>query len=101
MNKYVEEKRYRGKVQAIILDWSGTTADAYVVAPAIVFFEVVKRQNVEISMAEARGPMGLRKDLHIEAILDIPSVQKKWEKNITLGLELKFVHLHLLAQNQQ
>ena len=31
MNKYVEEKRYRGKVQALILDWSGTTADAYVV----------------------------------------------------------------------
>ncbi|SVC71222.1 uncharacterized protein METZ01_LOCUS324076, partial [marine metagenome] len=28
MNKYVEENRYRGKVQAIILDWSGTTADA-------------------------------------------------------------------------
>ena len=42
MNKYVEEKRYRGKVQALILDWSGTTADAYVVAPAVVFVEVFK-----------------------------------------------------------
>ena len=37
MNKYVEEKKYRGKVQALILDWSGTTADAYVVAPASCF----------------------------------------------------------------
>ena len=71
MNKYVEEKRYRGKVQAIILDWSGTTADAYVVAPAVVFVEVFKRQNVEISMAEARGPMGLRKDLHIKALTEV------------------------------
>ena len=46
MTKYVEEKRYRGKVQAVILDWSGTTADAYVVAPATVFVEVFKLQNV-------------------------------------------------------
>ncbi|GIS64880.1 MAG: hypothetical protein CM1200mP3_11280 [Chloroflexota bacterium] len=55
MESLINEKRYRGKVQAVILDWSGTTADAYVVAPAVVFFEVFKRQNVEISMAEARG----------------------------------------------
>ena len=81
MNKYVEEKRYRGKVQAIILDWSGTTADAYVVAPAIVFFEVFKRQNVEISMAEARGPMGLRKDLHIKALTEVNEIKERW-KNI-------------------
>ena len=61
MNKYVDEKRYRGKVQALILDWSGTTADAYVVAPAVVFVDVFKRQNVEISMLEASWPYGLAK----------------------------------------
>ena len=81
MNKYVEEKRYRGKVQAIILDWSGTTADAYVVAPAVVFVEVFKRQNVEISMAEARGPMGLRKDLHIKALTEVDEIKERW-KNV-------------------
>jgi phosphonoacetaldehyde hydrolase len=81
MNKYVEEKRYRGKVQALILDWSGTTADAYVVAPAVVFVEVFKRQNVEISMAEARGPMGLRKDLHIKALTEVDEIKKRW-KNV-------------------
>jgi phosphonoacetaldehyde hydrolase len=81
MNKYVEEKRYRGKVQALILDWSGTTADAYVVAPAVVFVEVFKRQNVEISMAEARGPMGLRKDLHIKALTEVNEIKERW-KNV-------------------
>ena len=79
MNKYVEEKKYRGKVQAIILDWSGTTADAYVVAPAVVFVEVFKRQNVEISMAEARGPMGLRKDLHIKALTEVDTIKERWK----------------------
>ena len=81
MNKYVEEKRYRGKVQAVILDWSGTTADAYVVAPAVVFVEVFKRQNVEISMAEARVPMGLRKDLHIKALTEVDEIKERW-KNV-------------------
>ena len=81
MNKYVEEKKYRGKVQAVILDWSGTTADAYVVAPAVVFVDVFKRQNVEISMAEARGPMGLRKDLHIKALTEVNEIKERW-KNI-------------------
>lgn len=70
---------YHGKVQALILDWSGTTADKYVVAPAVVFVEVFKKQNVEISMAEARGPMGLRKDLHIKALTETPEIAERWK----------------------
>ena len=80
MNKHLEEKRYKGKVQAVILDWSGTTADAYVVAPAVVFVEVFKRQKVEISMVEARGPMGLRKDLHIKALTEVDEIKERWKK---------------------
>tara|TARA_B100000686_G_scaffold164923_1_gene172577 strand:- start:695 stop:1594 length:900 start_codon:yes stop_codon:yes gene_type:complete len=80
MESLINEKRYRGKVQAVILDWSGTTADAYVVAPAVVFVEVFKRQNVEISMAEARGPMGLRKDLHIKALTEVDEIKERWKR---------------------
>ena len=80
MNKHLEEKRYKGKVQALILDWSGTTADAYVVAPAVVFVEVFKRQKVAISMVEARGPMGLRKDLHIKALTEVDEIKERWKK---------------------
>ena len=71
---------YRGKVKGMILDWSGTTADAYVLAPAVVFFEVFKKHGVDISMEEARGPMGLRKDLHIKALTEVPEIRERWKK---------------------
>ena len=77
---YVYSRTYRGKVKALVLDWSGTTADAYVLAPAIVFVEVFKKQGVEISMEEARGPMGLRKDLHIKALTETPEIRDRWKK---------------------
>ena len=51
-------REYRGRIKAAVLDWSGTTADAYVIAPAVVFVEVFKNQGVEISMLEARGSHG-------------------------------------------
>ncbi len=76
---FVFNRSYRGKVQAVILDWSGTVADAYVIAPAIVFVEAFKNQGVEISMLEARGPMGLRKDLHIKALTEDPVIRERWK----------------------
>lgn len=79
MSDFVYSRSYRGKVKALVLDWSGTTADAYVVAPAVVFVEVFKNQGVEISMAEARGPMGLRKDLHIKALTEDPVIAERWK----------------------
>lgn len=75
---YVYSRTYRGKVKALILDWSGTTADAYVIAPAVVFVEVFRKQGVEITMSEARGPMGLRKDLHIKALTEDPEIRARW-----------------------
>ena len=65
-------------VSYLMLDCSGTTMDRYVDAPAIVFVEVFKQYGVEITMPEARGPMGLRKDLHIKAITQVPSVRKRF-----------------------
>ncbi len=76
---FVYTRGYRGRVKGLVLDWSGTTADAYVIAPAVVFVEVFKKQNVGISMAEARGPMGLRKDLHIKALTEVPEIRDRWK----------------------
>ncbi|MBL1275161.1 MAG: phosphonoacetaldehyde hydrolase [Ectothiorhodospiraceae bacterium] len=73
-------QHYLGKVNGLVLDWSGTTADAYVLAPAVVFVEVFKRQGIEISMSEARGPMGLRKDLHIKALTEEPTIRERWSR---------------------
>ncbi|MCH8090825.1 MAG: phosphonoacetaldehyde hydrolase [Proteobacteria bacterium] len=77
---FVYERSYRGKVKALVLDWSGTVADAYVLAPAVVFAEVFKKHGVEISMFEARGPMGLRKDLHIKALTETPEIRHRWKE---------------------
>jgi phosphonoacetaldehyde hydrolase len=78
-SEYVYTRDYRGKVKGLILDWSGTTADAYVLAPAVVFVEVFKKHGVEIAMTEARGPMGLRKDLHIKALTEEPEIRDRWK----------------------
>jgi phosphonoacetaldehyde hydrolase len=65
-------------IRYVILDCSGTVMDRYVDAPAIVFVEVFKRFGVPITMAEARVPMGLRKDLHIKALTEMPAVRERW-----------------------
>ncbi|MCH8038225.1 MAG: phosphonoacetaldehyde hydrolase [Proteobacteria bacterium] len=78
-SEYVYTRGYRGQVKGLILDWSGTTADAYVLAPAVVFVEVFKKHGVEIAMSEARGPMGLRKDLHIKELTEVPEIRARWK----------------------
>ena len=77
---YVYTKTYRGQVKAVILDWSSTTVDIYCIAPAIVFVAVFEKHGVPITMEEARQPMGLRKDLHIKALTEIPEIRERWKK---------------------
>ena len=80
-SEYVFSRGYRGKVKGVVLDWSGTTVDAYVIAPALVFVEVFRNQGVEVTMEEARGPMGLRKDLHIKALTEVPEIRERWKED--------------------
>lgn len=66
-------------LQAIIFDWAGTTIDYGCFAPVAVFVEVFRRQGVEISIAEARAPMGLQKRDHIRAITQMSAVTDRWQ----------------------
>ena len=75
---FVFKRTYRGQLKCAILDWAGTTMDYGVYAPAVVFLEVFKRQGVEITMEEARAPMGAHKKVHIGLIAEIPSVRRRW-----------------------
>ena len=77
---FTYQRRYRGPVQLVILDWAGTTMDYGCYAPAVVFVEVYKRNGVEISMEEARQPMGAHKLGHIRKISRIPSVARRWQE---------------------
>ena len=70
-------RSYRGKIQAVLLDWAGTTMDHGCMAPAVVFVEVFKRQGVPIAMEEARAPMGAHKRVHIQKITRLDSVRER------------------------
>jgi phosphonoacetaldehyde hydrolase len=74
------QRSYRGKIQAVLLDWAGTTMDYGCMAPAVVFVEVFKRAGVPISVEEARVPMGAHKRVHIQKITQLDSVRKRWQE---------------------
>ena len=65
---------------AIVLDWAGTMIDHGSRAPASVFQEIFRRRGVEITVAQARGPMGMAKREHIAAVGRMPEVAAKWEQ---------------------
>jgi len=67
-------------VKGVILDWAGTVLDCGVYSPAVVFIDVFKKYGVEISMEEAREPMGQHKKVHIQRITEIDSVRAKWRR---------------------
>ncbi|MBI4012069.1 MAG: phosphonoacetaldehyde hydrolase [Candidatus Rokubacteria bacterium] len=69
---------YRGPIEAVLLDWAGTTMDFGCMAPAVVFVEVFKRKQVPITMEEARTPMGAHKRVHIQRITELDAVRRRW-----------------------
>lgn len=78
-NKLTYNKSING-IKTVILDNSGTFVDPYVIAPAITFQKIFNNYKIPITMEEARGPMGLRKELHIAEILKIPRIQDEFFK---------------------
>ncbi len=66
------------ELQAVVLDWAGTTIDHGSRAPAIVFQEIFRQQGIEITVDQAREPMGMAKREHIAAIAALPAVSEAW-----------------------
>jgi phosphonoacetaldehyde hydrolase len=71
---------YHGRLQAVILDWAGTTVDFGCQAPVVVLLEIFAARGVPISIAEARQSMGLLKKDQIRAICSTPEVQERWRR---------------------
>lgn len=67
-------------VEAVIFDWAGTVVDYGSRAPAGAFVEVFRRHGVEISIPEARGPMGSEKRTHVAELLANPAIAARFEK---------------------
>jgi len=78
--EYTYRREYKGLVKLVILDWAGTTMDYGCYAPAVVFIEVYKRRGIQISMEQARKPMGLGKKDHIRAIARMEDVAALWRE---------------------
>jgi phosphonoacetaldehyde hydrolase len=66
--------------QAVLLDWAGTTVDYGSRAPTQVFVEIFRRRGVDITVAEARGPMGRAKHEHIAMVAALPRVTELWRQ---------------------
>ncbi len=66
------------RIRAVVLDWAGTSVDPGSRAPVAAFIEAFRRRGVEVSEAEARGPMGMAKRDHIVAMLAEPAVARRW-----------------------
>ena len=66
------------KIQAAILDWAGTVVDHGSRAPMGAFVRAFAQFGVAISIADARGPMGMAKWDHIRAVGQTPSVAVAW-----------------------
>jgi phosphonoacetaldehyde hydrolase len=73
-------RAYRGPVEAVLLDWAGTTMDFGCMAPAVVFALVFERHGVPITMDEARAPMGAHKRVHIQKITQLDAVRSRWQE---------------------
>lgn len=66
-------------IRGVILDWAGTTVDYGSLAPTWVFLEIFRQRGIEITVAEARGPMGRAKPDHIAAVVHLPRVSALWQ----------------------
>jgi len=68
------------KVEGIIFDWAGTTIDFGCFASVNVFLKVFKDKGIEVTMDEAREPMGMFKRDHIKAMLRMNRINNLWRQ---------------------
>lgn len=68
------------KIEGIILDWAGTAIDFGCFAPVNVFIDIFKNAGIDVTMEEARAPMGMLKIDHIRAMLSMPRISALWEE---------------------
>jgi phosphonoacetaldehyde hydrolase len=65
-------------IQALILDWAGTVVDHGSRAPMGAFVRAFAAFGVAITIADARGPMGMAKRDHIRMVGQVPHVAAGW-----------------------
>lgn len=73
-----DKQIFVGEIRGILFDWAGTIVDFGCMAPAQVFAEIFRSVGIDVTEAEARGPMGQAKIDHIRSMLSYPRIQELW-----------------------
>lgn len=67
-------------IKGVVFDWAGTIVDFGSLAPMGAFVSLFAQHGVEITMAQARIPMGLPKLEHIRQLGQLPEVALAWQQ---------------------
>lgn len=67
-------------VEAVILDWAGTTVDCGSLAPVRAIMKLFGIHGIALSEADARRDMGLYKRDHIRQVLSLAEVHRTWRE---------------------
>lgn len=68
------------KIEGIIFDWAGTAVDFGCFAPVQVFVKIFEDEGIDVTIEEAREPMGMLKRDHIKAMLKMERIATEWKK---------------------
>ncbi|GKS83725.1 phosphonoacetaldehyde hydrolase [Acidovorax sp. SUPP1855] len=66
-------------LSAVVFDWAGTILDFGSCAPMGAFVRLFAQFGIRINIEQARGPMGVAKWDHIQALSLLPEVARQWE----------------------
>ncbi len=80
MSEFRFRRHYHGPVRAVVLDWAGTTVDFGSRAPVLAVMEAFRRSEVQVTLEQARGPMGMAKRDHLRAMLEMQEVAARWRQ---------------------
>jgi phosphonoacetaldehyde hydrolase len=79
MNTIIQAAPMHNRLEAVLFDWAGTVVDFGSFAPTQIFVDAFKSAfDFELTLEEARGPMGLGKWQHIEALGRDPRIAARW-----------------------
>ncbi|APW38266.1 phosphonoacetaldehyde hydrolase [Rhodoferax koreense] len=66
------------RLAAVVFDWAGTIIDFGSCAPMGAFVRLFEQFGVQLTIDEARGPMGMAKWDHIQALGQLPRIAAQW-----------------------
>ncbi|QDV64405.1 phosphonoacetaldehyde hydrolase [Crateriforma conspicua] len=67
-------------IKLVVFDWAGTTVDFGCFSPVQPFRLALAAEGIDVSIDEARLPMGLSKLDHLHAIFEMSNVRRQWRE---------------------